>query len=261
MKQPWLDRLRNLFRRERQGSSVFDPVQFERLCLENPAAAQAVLQADQRELAEELEKTYGAYQAKLEEVAARLASLSPSEVRREARLLREAQDAMRRMLRRIEISSMTAQQLERELQEWKTRAEEGGPLHADHPRVRAEIIRSELASRGTGWPPAVIPWEASPFRASAPSPMHSAEDFEETEEDEGEGIMADHSDMRPDPEQLVRVIRLETREAERWHALPEADAEAIVQVRHLKELHGILKRLDRERGIRRNRLDLAVRMG
>ncbi|GEM_PF-5711305 len=65
-----------------------------------------------------------------------------------------------------------------------------------------------------------------------------------------------------DPTLLLRAIREATREAERWHALPQVEhgEDALEQVRQLRELHASLKRLDREQGIERARLTLAVRM-
>lgn len=63
-------------------------------------------------------------------------------------------------------------------------------------------------------------------------------------------------------EGLLRAIRDATHEAERWHALPlsEHNEDTLDQVQHLKELHSVLKRFDRENGIRRDRIQLAIRM-
>ncbi len=61
---------------------------------------------------------------------------------------------------------------------------------------------------------------------------------------------------------LLPAIRDATREAERWHAIPQTAQveEALEQVRQLRELHASLKLLDRQLGVRRDRLALAMRM-
>ena len=53
---------------------------------------------------------------------------------------------------------------------------------------------------------------------------------------------------------------METHEAERWHGHHQTDPESLEQVHYLRDLHAALKRIDREKGIRRNRLAYAVRM-
>lgn len=259
MAPSWGERIRRWFHADPQPSGSFDPARFERLCLENPAAAHAALMADQRELADELERTYAAYEERLNDLAARLSMLSPEDIRREARVLREAQDGMRRTLRRIDVSARSAKDLERELQEWEHRREESGPPHADHPLVRAEIIRSELMARGGLSRVSTIDPESSPFRVhdTVPLPVQDrmeAEDVSDVEEDDMDSIPS----LAPDD--LVGVIRMETREAERWHAIPEPDYEAIEQVRQVKTLHALLKRLDREQGINRDRVAFAIHM-
>lgn len=255
----WVERIRHWLHAEPASSTAFDPIRFEKLCLEDPKAAQAALAADQRELAAELERTYKAYEERLQTVAARLSTLSPENLQREARTLREVQDGLRRTLRRIDASSRSARELERELQEWQQRESESGPPHADHPQVRAEIIRSELAARKGVVTLATVAPERSPFRLREPVVFSPEEQIQAVEEPLTEEAQ---TEMLPDidPQHLVGLIRQETREAERWHAIPMPDYEAIEQVRQVKALHVILKRLDRERGVQRDRLSLAVQM-
>lgn len=266
MKGSWIDRLRRWLQKESPSSDRFDPRTFDQLCREDPASARAALVADQRSLSEELERTYTAYEERLEAVSSRLRTLSPEDIEREARVLREAQDGLRRLIHRIEASAKTARDLERELHEWERRGDEEGPWHADHPLVRAEVVRSELASRGDIRRIFAIPPEQSPFRVAS-VPEVAPEEEEEAPQPRviafgryEEPATAREPLHSPDPEHLLHVIRLETREAERWHGHHESDPEAIVQLRHLRDLHAALKRIDRERGIRRDRMAYAVHM-
>jgi hypothetical protein len=264
MPRSWIERLTRWFRKEPPSSVAFDPASFEKLCNEDPAAARDALEADQRSLADELERTYSAYSERLESAASRLAGMSDDDVAREAKILRDAQDGLRRILRRIDASAQTARQLERELSDWESRERVEGPRHADHPLVRAEIIRSELTTRGEFQQPVAIPPEQSPFRIVIEERQpYTPGDFEEPIN----MPMADVEDEIPfetlasvEPEHLLHTIRFETREAERWHGHHDPDQDAIEQVKQVRQLHAILKRLDREKGIRRDRMTIAIHM-
>jgi hypothetical protein len=268
MSGSWLNRLKRWLNAEPASSGSFDPATFEKLCIENPAAARAALLADQRALGEEFEKTYEAYEQRIQAVAESLSQLKGENVEQEARTLREAQDQLRRLLRRVEASSRSARDLEREYAEWDGRSDHEGPWHADHPSVRAEIIRSELALRNSERPPVAIAPEASPFR------MVELQDFI-TESEEHSPSARPMLVVRPvvesqerevaeqlpslDLDTLLQTIRMETREAERWHGAPSQDHDALEQVKAVRQLHAILKRLDRKSGIRRDRIVFAIR--
>ncbi|MEO5927693.1 MAG: hypothetical protein ABIO72_03145 [Patescibacteria group bacterium] len=263
MNRSWIERLSRWFRKGPPSSVSFDPVSFERICREDPASARAALESDQRSLADELERTYAAYSERLESAAGRLAGMSDEDVAREARLLRESQDGLRRILRRIDASAHTARHLERELSDWESCGNTEGPRHADHPLVRAEIIRSELATRGEMQQIVAISPEQSPFRVVIERQAYTPADFEEPVS----LPMADAEEEIPfetlaslDPDHLLGTIRLETREAERWHGHHDPDRDALDQVKQVRQLHAILKRIDREKGIRRDRTVYAIHM-
>ena len=250
----------------------FDPAAFIRVCEEDPARAKALLAADQMSLAQEIEETFQAYDERLEELASRTHRLSAKEVKHEAKRIRQAQDALRRALRRVEVSAKTAKELERELSLWEERENDAQDLHADHPAVRAEMIRSELAVRGTEVPqrmreiPVAVNVETEeadeepamkPVNAALWLTQDAAEAGDEGSEEEEE-ISAPLS--TPEAEHLLRAILEATREAERWHALPaeEHDEDTLYQLHQVRELHAALKRLDRENSIRRDRMAYAV---
>lgn len=242
-----------------------------------------MLAADQSTLAREIEQTFEAYDMRLQELAQRVHQLTPAQFRREAEVIREAQDGLRRALRRVEMSAKTARELKRELSEWQDR-EDDSPLHADHPSFRSEIIASELRSRGVdvgagssrpsgmpvdairsveridlptdqggGTPP--LPVENAMLMLThdvATMPRRPMETFIEQEVHEPLTL--------PEVQHVLAAIREATREAERWHAIPseDHDEDALVQVHHLRDLHALLKRLDREQGMNRDRLEMAV---
>ncbi len=257
MSRSWRTWLHEFLHPTEQGGVSFQPVEFDRLCREDPQAAHARLKMDQRELTEELERTYAAYQQRLLDLTQRIACLPPEKIEHEAAFLRECQDRLRIMLRRIEVSHKTAQELERELQEWNAR-DESSPPHSDHPHIRAEVIRSEMKLRRECASMEAIPPHASPFALprikEAQSEIPIASERGETSIEESGGLRS------IDPVSLLGLIRMETREAERWHAVPQPDQDAVDQVRQLKALHAVLKQQDRERGIRRDRIAFAVRM-
>lgn len=253
MSVQWLERIRRWFHSEPPPSVSFDPLYFERLCLENPERALTALQQGHRDLADEFERVYKDYERTLENTALRLKTMKPCDLHREIRTLRDVHDALRRTLRRLDASMRSAAEIEREFGEWRTRENEGGPWHADHPKVRAEILRSELSVREEK-PLKVIPIESSPFVKA----------FEQ----EGREISSDEPSISysretqlPEisVEHLIQAIRNGNREAERWHESPEISRDAIDGVKELRRLHAILKQRDRESGTMRDRIELAVK--
>ncbi|MBU1034353.1 hypothetical protein KKF59_04010 [Patescibacteria group bacterium] len=262
MSKSWLDNLWRRFLKKPPLSGCFDPAVFERLCLENPQAAIEALQCEQRDLAAQFEATCLAYQDRLNDLALKLNDLEPKELRRESKALREAQDSIRKNLRRLEASMMNAAELERELKEWSARQDESGPRHADHPDVRAEILRSELAVRSRKIALRAIAPEESPFAgAKVHSSQFSMPSGDVKAENEAELVEEKDAELpEPDVVHLIEAIRQGTREAERWHEVMSPDAEALEQVKQMKSLHAALKQKDRKDGIRRDRIEMAVRM-
>ena len=253
-------------------SRSFDPAAFIKMCEDDPAEARAMLAADQSMLAREIERTFEAYDERLKDLAGRVHNLTPKEFKREAKTIREAQDGLRRALRRLEVSAKTAKELKRELADWDDREDET-PLHADHPTFRSEIIQSELRSRGVDvgakdrfcsaavdLPEVVAEQSHVPDRNAILWLTH-----DETGLHEVAPVVLPPAEKvepltMPEVEYLLTAIREATREAERWHGVPEDehDEETLLQMHHLRDLHAVLKRLDREQGTSRDRLDLAI---
>ncbi len=224
------------------GSSVgsFDPVRFEELCQEDPSAAEEFLMADAGEIVEALQGSVRLLEARVAEITKHATKTRSGREVSELRDMRAKHDHVRRTLRRIQAAFLEARELEEELDDWESRRGEPGPVHADHPSVRAEIARSELRSR-----------------------LAALTDVRPKEESVFEILSAKKSRGRRkknDPSDLVELIRYATREAERWHDVPYPDQDAVEQLRNVRHLHALLKQLDREAGRRRDRTDLAIRV-
>jgi hypothetical protein len=231
----------------------------------NVSISRERLRMDQRILADEIEQLFHRFDGRLQDLASRAHTMLEAEGEEEADDLRAAQDGLRLAVRRLQASLKATREIERELAEWERR-DDGGMLHADHPEIRAEILRSELAVRG-------ITREVPDQFVAQYIQKHA--DVEEGRPLETSRRMAEETIERPreyvfttpepvtdmETQHLLHAIRDATREAERWHALPTEyhDGDAVDQVRHLRELHAILKRLDRARGVERDRLTFAVR--
>jgi hypothetical protein len=249
----WLDRIRRWFHSEPPSSVSFDPLYFERLCLENPQRALVAFQQGHRDLADEFERVYQDYERTLENTAIRLKTMDSKDLHREIRTLRDVHDALRRTLRRLDASMLSASEIERELGEWRMREKEGGPWHADHPKVRAEILRSELTVREER-PLTVIPLESSPFAETSEQGRYEIVSDESRFSDSRETKLPEVS-----VEQLIHAIRHANREVERWHESPEIGRDAVDEIKELRRLHAILKQRDRENGTMRDRIELAVK--
>lgn len=191
----------------------------------------------------------------------RVRDLRPDAAEEEVARLRDVQKDLQMVVRRLDAAIKSRQELEQELSSWRNRGQD-----REQVRHRAEIIRSELAVRGLGVAENaedIQPIQIEDFVKNRPkiSILAGAEKeaelmpvYAEVEEEQIEPLHV------PDVEHLLAAIREATREAERWHAIPveDHDEEALLQVRHVKELNGVLKRLDRERGISRDRIEMAI---
>lgn len=221
------------------------------------SSKRAELVRSQQELAGELERLFLAYDERMRGLSERLLGLTDEELEDESRRIADVQDEIRRVLRRVDASMKTRQQLERELAEWEDREGAENP-HADHPTVRAEIARSELVARGV---PVGRSFRTMPDVADeADNPFFASAGDERAPEISATIVVSAEPVATVDVGHLLAAIRDATREAERWHAVPasEHDDDALDQLHHVRDLHARLKRFDRERGIVRDRLELAV---
>lgn len=228
---------------------------------EDAMRLRGVLEQDQRAIAQNLEGLFQAYDSRVREMSEQLHGMSEIEIETESESLAQSQDELKQLTRRLETAVLSRQQLERELGEWQDRAEECGPMHADHPKIRAEIVRSEIALR-----------EAYRCPFSSCSSLEWCADDVFMDENHGEmeegqdDISPFQEEMRRmqavSPEQIIEAIREATREAERWHATSEEryGQDALDQMHHVRDLHAILKEIDREQGTSRDRVAMAVRM-
>lgn len=244
-------------------------------CAENPSGARAYLASDQARLGAEIEEVFRAYDARLASLASRVKTLSEDDLAREMESIREAQDGLRRIVRRFQAALKSTAELDQELDGWEGHPGDEATLHADHPLIRSEIVRSELLLRHeeklreqkkdrTGSGRFVDPglssmgglsrqddgkeqeWDA---RNVYSPPLNSSQGMLQVQVHEIDPVRI------PDEAQLIAAIRDAVRETNRWHALEnhEHTQDAADQVRQMKQLHGILKRLDAQKGIRRDR--------
>lgn len=207
------------------------------------------LKTDQRFLAQDIEALFRRFDTCVQDLALDIRSLSENDLWHRAHELRRAQDRLRFMLCRAEASIKQTYVLEQELVEWEN-CSVIPALHFDHPSIRAEIIRSELAVRDVAIE-SLSCIESQQIQTEVPA----AADTQKVRESE----VGYETIQTFEPEKLVQAIRDARREMERWHALPpeEHSEDAIAQVRHFRELHAMLKRIDHSRGITRDRLELA----
>ena len=206
------------------------------------------LRSVQRVLSREIEEVFRDYDQQLQGLTAQLQAAGTMEdqvaLSHALADIQERQASLWRILFRFQATGKTSQMLLRELAEWEERAD---------GELRAEMLRSELAVREVA--------------------AREVEEEESSERELREAILSfplPTSPMVPEEilppamndQDIIVAIREATREAERWHALSHSvhDHEAIIQVHHVRELHGALKVFDREHGIRRERLPFAIRI-
>lgn len=213
------------------------------------------LEQDQGMLTQEVENVFALYDERLRSLSSRVHQLTDEEIATEEKFLSQAQEELRAIVRRLEAAVKSRRELERELVEWEDRKADSR-MSADHPRMRVELIRSELAARQLA-DEAVDDASRDETLAVQPS-----DDWKLQERESCPAAMPVEPLHRIQPEQLVALIREATREADRWHALPDEahTDDALVHMHHVRDLHALLKQIDREQGMQRDRVALAVRV-
>jgi hypothetical protein len=206
------------------------------------------LRSIQRVLSREIEEVFRDYDQQLQHVTAQLQAAGtiedPVALSHALGDIQEQQARLWRMLFRFQATGKTQQTLLRELAEWEERAD---------GELRAEMLRSELATRE------IATRETEKEESSEQVLREAVLDFPLPA---SSAVSQEVSPAAVSDQDIIVAIREATREAERWHALSHSahDHEAIIQVRHVRELHGALKAFDREHGIRRERLPFAIRI-
>lgn len=251
MREPLRARISRWLRARTQKHSRIDRDDFERTCLEDPTAALQALSTDLIDVREEYDRVASAYRRAVAHLEDRLDHAAPADALREGQQIREVAEGLRRAALRLESSFRETRELEVELHEWESRAGEQGERNTDHPDVRAEILRSELALRRDRGIIAAIPLDQSPFR-----PIAMTADVSSSEDDEPE--MPEMA--MPDAEHLLLTIKQKTKDVEHWYEHADVSPEVCDDVRDLRTLHAALRRIDREDGAVRDRVSYALRM-
>ena len=253
----WFDALAKLTGRPSRGGRSSEARNNSISDMDGLSQAKAVLALEQAELAKQVEELISAYNEKVESLAWRLRTLPADVSAAELADIREAQRGLKSVLHRLEAAVKSRQELESEIVRWQGRSA-GGTQDREEARRRSEIIRSELMLRGeTDGIPLTFQTVGVDFRPVAKCGPVISKTPDESADLSDQGIEAL---PRMDEAQLVEAIRAATREAERWHAVPEEDwnEEALSQVHLVRELHALLKRLDKQKGVERDRIEIAI---
>ena len=232
------------------------------------------LQEEQARLSSDLERTLLSYDKQTRKLAKRLALMvhDGADVG-ELERIREEQEWLWRVIRRVQAAERSDRELEREYQEWRERP--NGTVssgHPDHPDVRREIVASELRIRG--YEPAVAAPEAVPsFEGSARDVDPVGDVFSSLSEvsepaliDEPVSVDANEASglvLRDDAlaGSLMDEIASCTMELKRTMDRPERSLlrdELVLMLKDLRRLHAELRACDRATGTRRYRIHVGT---
>ncbi|MDQ7815339.1 MAG: hypothetical protein RDU25_06090 [Patescibacteria group bacterium] len=227
------------------------------------------LAKEQRALADEFEQIFKTYDQRLQDTSLQLRSLRQIKDQVKLDKVKKSQSDLKLALQRLEASVKNGEQLEVELKHWQDRM-----AHRKSPSreivQRLEIIRSELLVRGkTPFMPVVIQEEKQEQTASQIEPVETGpvkvvvrQRTKQTDVESGLSKSLTAPRILPETEHVLAAAREAARETNRWHAVPAYlhNEDALLQVHQLKDLNAKLKKMDKEKGVVRYRLDLAPRM-
>jgi len=224
------------------------------------------LRSEQRDLAQSLGKMIDQAEKSLNEISAALKQSKPHDKQALARI-RERQAKIRMALLRFETALQRKQELERELSEWERPQSKG---HFDQMRrnIKSELLRSELAMRDLldGKHKKNETIEADNIK----EPISAASQPEKFEMPVGiteskifrsaPSLRISHEQtnhLEPRTENLIRSIREVSMELSKHEQAPDKDVKELASLAHqIRDLHAILRKVDKKFGKMRDRIAL-----
>lgn len=223
------------------------------------------LRSEQARLSLELETVLSSYDERTRSLASRLVStetpLSDSELQR----VYEEQLSLWNIVRRLQAGERSIPELEQEYVDWNERNGDALPLvHPDHPKIRLELIASELRSRGRDILARTSPdsYEGSAKDADPFADLHLDDelvDIEPPVESNDDSLnqirsIAIQPEMR---ETLMDQIRACGHQIRKHSSCAESSSQDLAELySELRHHHAHLRRLDRRTGVRRYRVVL-----
>ena len=220
------------------------------------------LVAEQRDLAEYADRVWGGLKDRLNNLSESVGQNASDS--RSMERIKTKQRETRIALMRLETGLRREQDLRRELEEWRCRRGEGQTPDFNHPAIRTAIAQSELSVRGMLDGSIALPLgkeeavQAKSNEKSIAYAKNTSEASVETLERQpsvrlvhvhkGRGLIDGE-----DAEGLVKTIRSTSRDvARQWKSEDAQEKSSLLA--HIRDLHAHLRRLDRAKGVRRDRL-------
>ncbi len=236
-----------------------------------PSSLRADVEAcerDQKHLASDIEALIRSYGERVANISRRLVRARTEGIRRkELDRLREEQEKLALVIRRLQASERSLRELEREYGEWADRARESGG-NGEEMLKRAEIVASELRVRGREIAD-VARTNAYEGSAKDADPFESLVLEEESEESSSLREVSVCGEIGEDEEMvslqgardlpgLLEEVDVATSEARKLLRAPEdQDVAGIVSaLADLRRHHANLRMHDRRHGLRRIRVEI-----
>ncbi len=207
--------------------------------MEDADATRELLKKEQRQLAQELEQILLAYRERLEHFARNEANMDEAAFHREVDVLREKQHHLRRAIKRAGLVERETQELLREWGDWEQAASAGAPLDR-LARERREMVRSELAVRG----------QEKESRSDSPREEIAAPAEEVPLRFETSMVARDEDALEEWDQILEQILAKESDDA----VCENACDQHLEIIRRFRMTEAERKRLDRAKGIRRDRI-------
>jgi len=239
---------------------------------------------EQRVLNERAAKMLSVFETKVEKIAALLEECRQGDIERLAPHIRQLQMDLKNAMMRAELAGAEASDLERELADWQYRWRNGSEELS--PRYKSLMI--ELKSRGSS---SVIARNSSDEAISERSPRSSnllamtkvdepqekpvyfdlqtlGGEYVETPSEDVSTLKPqtasavafsnqEESGLDTDPDQLVLQIKDLSRELARYKQEPISEpTESLRMAKQIRQLHAILRQIDRRSGNNRDRIGL-----
>ncbi|MDD5726391.1 MAG: hypothetical protein PHC53_03200 [Patescibacteria group bacterium] len=218
------------------------------------------LMNEQRALNERAARMLDVYERKMEKIAALLEECRQGNIERLAPHIRQLQMDLKNALMRAELAGTETSDLERELADWQYRWRNG----SEEPSPRYKSLLLELRSRGSLSSSGELDETRGPIPdASEEKPVYFDLQTLDKEPDEEEMVGTviysnqGATGLETDPEQLVLQIKNLSRELARYKQDPISEpAESLRMARQIRQLHAILRQIDRKSGDYRDRIGL-----
>ena len=217
----------------------------------------------QKDLSEQMKELADIFNRRLAEIDEAILNSSDRNLKQQKKI-KKSQHLLQKALFQFKAALQSTPLLKQEVIDWERYLQDESPIDLFHPAVRHKLIKAELDLRDileNGKISENI--SVNVIQNEPAKQLVAPENLEQTQEVATPAVSIRHQfsnspHLKHEPEYLIRNIRDIYHEINVHCESPHMDSkEVLIFVHQLKEMHGLLKKVDRQNNILRDRVSIA----